>query len=320
MANSAWPDLPYGAWSDTLATLHMWCQIVGKIRLVQTPWINHSWHVTFYPTTRGITTSPIPYGSRTFAIEFDFRDHMVRIDTSDGASRAMTLRPHPVAEFYNELFMQLSHLGIDVHIHAVPNEVPVAVPFQQDVGHASYDPEYANRFWQLLLEADRVMTQFRAGFIGKCSPVQLFWGGLDLACTRFSGRPAPQHPGGIPNCPDWVTREAYSHEVSSCGFWPGNDAMPFPVFYAYAYPEPPGYKTAAVRPARAFYDGVFGEFILPYDQVRLAPAPDAVLLEFLHSTYAAAADLGQWDRQALERSDPRPRAAKAPRGALKSGN
>jgi hypothetical protein len=303
-SNSAWPDLPYGAWRDTLATLHMWCQIVGKIRLVQAPWINHSWHATFYPTARGITTSAIPYHERTFEMAFDFIGHQLRIDTSDGASRSMALQPRTVADFYTELFTHLSDLGLDIRIHATPNEVPVAVPFQKDLVHAAYDPEYASRFWQLLLQADRVMQQFRAGFIGKCSPVHLFWGGLDLACTRFSGRLAPQHPGGIPNCPDWVTREAYSHEVSSCGFWPGNDAMPFPVFYAYAYPEPPGFKTAPVRD-QARYDGVFGEFILPYDAVRMAPEPDAVLLEFLQSTYTAAADLGNWNRAALERRPPR---------------
>jgi hypothetical protein len=302
--NPAWPDLPYGAWRDTLATLHMWCQIVGKIRLAQSPWINHSWHATFYPTARGITTSAIPYGTRTFEIAFDFVEHRLRIDSSDGAQRTMALRPRTVAEFHAELFRRLADLGIDVHIHARPNEVPVALPFQTDVVHASYDPEYAGRFWHALLQAARVMAQFRSGFIGKCSPVHLFWGGLDLACTRFSGREAPPHPGGIPNCPDWVTREAYSHEVSSCGFWPGNEAMPSPLFYAYAYPEPPGFKTARAMPTEAFYDAVFGEFILPYDQVRQASSPDALLHDFFQGSYDAAADLGNWNRAALERRPP----------------
>lgn len=302
--NPAWPDLPYGAWSDTLATLHRWCQIVGKIRLAQSPWINHSWHATFYLTARGITTSAIPYGTRTFSIAFDFIDHRLRVDSSDGAGRSMALRPRTVADFYGELFRRLDDLGLDVRIHAAPNEVPVALPFQDDVEHASYDPEYARRFWQALLQAARVMGQFRAGFIGKCSPVHLFWGALDLACTRFSGREAPQHPGGIPNCPDWVTREAYSHEVSSCGFWPGNEAMPSALFYSYAYPEPPGFRDARVLPAAAFYDAAFGEFILPYDEVRLAPAPDALLHAFLQSSYDAAADLGHWSRPALERQPP----------------
>jgi hypothetical protein len=301
---AAWPALPYGDWKDTLATLNMWCQIVGKIRLVQSPWINHSWHATFYPTARGITTSPVPYGARTFQIDFDFIDHHLRITTSDGTARSMALKPRSVADFYQELFAQMADLGFPVRINATPNEVPVAIPFEQDKVHASYDAEYVNRFWRVLLQSERVLTEFRSRFIGKCSPVHLFWGGLDLAVTRFSGAVAPLHPGGIPNCPDWVTREAYSHEVASCGFWPGNDAMPTPVFYAYAYPEPPGYKTAAVRPDKAVYNGTFGEFVLPYDALRQAASPDAMLLEFLQSTYEAAADLGKWSRAALERSAP----------------
>lgn len=302
--NADWPALPYGEWKDTLATLHMWCQVVGKIRLAQSPWINHSWHATFYLTARGITTSPIPYGARIFEIEFDFIDHHLRINTSDGALRTMALKPRTVADFYRDLFAQLADLGLPLHIRATPNEVPEAIPFEQDTVRASYDAEYANRFWRVLLQAERVLSEFRSGFIGKCSPIHLFWGGLDLAVTRFSGAAAPEHPGGIPNCPDWVTREAYSHAVSSCGFWPGNDAMPTPLFYAYAYPEPPGFKAAAVRPDTAAYDGNFGEFILPYDAVRQAASPDAALLEFLQSTYEAAANLGKWDRKALERSAP----------------
>jgi hypothetical protein len=303
-SRAVWPALPYNEWKDTCATLHMWSQVVGKIRLVQSPWINHGWHATFYLTARGMTTSPIPFGHRVFEIEFDFIDHVLRINTNDAATRTMALAPRTVADFYHELFAHMADLGLPVHIHATPNEVPVAIPFAQDTVHASYDGEQANRFWRLLLQAERVLRQFRSGFIGKCSPVHLFWGGLDLAVTRFSGAEAPPHPGGIPNCPDWVSLEAYSHEVISCGFWPGNDAMPYPLFYAYAYPEPAGLKTASVRPANAFYDAGFGEFILPYEEVRMAPSPDEMLLEFLQSTYDAAADLGKWNRAALERGCP----------------
>lgn len=305
-ASADWPALPYGEWKDTLATLHMWCQMVGKIRLAQSAWINHSWHATFYLTARGITTSTIPHGARACELEFDFIDHHLRIHASDGMLRTITLKPRPVADFHRELFAQMGDLGLAVRIHAKPNEVEPAIAFDQDTVHASYDGEYANRFWRVLLQAERVFKEFRAGFIGKCSPVHLFWGGLDLAVTRFSGAAAPTHPGGIPNCPDWVTREAYSHEVSSCGFWPGNDAMPTPIFYAYAYPEPPGFRAAAVQPDMAAYDPNFGEFILPYDAVRQAADPDAVLLEFLHSTYEAAANLGKWPRAGLERTPPGP--------------
>jgi hypothetical protein len=303
-SRAAWPALPYNEWKDTCATLHMWSQIVGKIRLVQSPWINHSWHAPFYLTARGMTTSPIPFEQRAFGLEFDFIDHVLRINTNDAATRTMALEARPVADFYKELFAHMAGLGLPVHIHATPNEVPVAIPFAQDTVHASYDGEQANRFWRLLLQAERVFTEFRSRFIGKCSPVHLFWGALDLAVTRFSGARAPLHPGGIPNCPDWVMREAYSHEVISCGFWPGSDAMPYPLFYAYAYPEPAGLETASVRPANAFYDTVFGEFILAYEEVRMAPSPDDMLLEFLQSTYDAAADLGKWNRAALERDGP----------------
>lgn len=297
-----WPDLPYGEWKDTCATLHMCTQIVGKIRLVQTPWLNHSWHVPLYVTARGMTTSPIPYGARTFEIDFDFIDHVLRIQTSDAMTRTLALQPRTVAEFYRELFSCLAELGLEIKIHAKPNEVVDAIPFEQDHLHASYDPEYANRFWRILTQVDRVFKQFRTGFIGKCSPVHFFWGSFDLAVTRFSGRTAPQHAGGVPNCPDWVVQEAYSHEVSSCGFWPGSDAMPAPVFYAYAYPEPAGFNTAQVRPDAASYDAAFGEFILPYAAVSQSHAPDSVLLDFLQSTYEAAANRGKWDRASVERS------------------
>lgn len=297
-----WPQLPFEKWKDTCATLHMWTQIVGKIRRVQTPWINHSWHVALYLTARGITTSPIPYGARTFQIDFDFIEHRLLIRTSDAMSSEMRLAPRSVADFYRELFSHLSALGLDIKIHPVPNEIVDAIPFQQDTLHASYDAEYANRFWRALVQADRVFKQFRSGFIGKCSPVHFFWGSFDLAVTRFSGRSAPEHPGGVPNCPDWVTREAYSHEVSSCGFWPGSDAMPYPVFYAYAYPESPGFSARRMRPDKASYNAAFREFILPYDDVRQTHSPDATLLDFLQDTYEAAADLGAWDRPALERT------------------
>jgi hypothetical protein len=299
-----WPDLPFDEWKDTCTTLHMWMQIVGKIRLVQTPWLNHSWHVPLYVTARGMTTSPIPYDARTFEIDFDFIDHCLWIRTSDAMTRTLALQPRSVADFYRELFAHLADLGFDIKIYAKPNEVVDAIPFKQDYLHASYDAEYANRFWRVLAQADRVFKQFRTGFIGKCSPVHFFWGSFDLAVTRFSGRTAPKHPGGIPNCPDWVAQEAYSHELSSCGFWPGSEAMPAPVFYAYAYPEPPGFNTARVRPDEGNYYPALGEFILPYAAVRQSQSPDTMLLEFLQSTYEAAANLGKWDRTAIEQTAP----------------
>lgn len=297
-----WPSLAFEAWKDTYATLHMWTQIVGKIRLVQTPWVNHSWHVTLYVTSRGLTTSPIPHGARTFQIDFDFIDHRLLIQTSDGAIKTVALQPRSVADFYEELLANLTELGLDVKIHTTPNEVADAIPFERDHDHASYDAEYANRFWHALVQIDRVFKEFRGGFIGKCSPVHFFWGSFDLAVTRFSGRPAPEHPGGVPNLPDWIAREAYSHEVSSCGFWPGGGPVPYPVFYAYAYPEPSGYSAMRLRPDGAAYNAAFREFILSYDDVRLAESPDAVLLDFLQSSSDAAANLGAWDRAALERA------------------
>jgi hypothetical protein len=295
-----WPPLPFEAWKDTCATLHMWTQIVGKIRLVQTPWVNHSWHVSLYLSARGLTTSPIRYDPRVFQIDFDFIDHKLLIQTADGPMKSMPLEPRPVADFYRSLFEELAGLGIDVKINTTPNEVVDGIPFERDQEHRSYDADYANRFWRVLLQADRVMKEFRARFKGKCSPVHFFWGSFDLAVTRFSGRPAPEHPGGVPNLPDWVAREAYSHEVASCGFWPGNAALPHAAFYAYAYPEPAGFPKAGVRPAGAFYHPELREFFLPYDRVREATAPDATLLEFLQSSYEAAASLGKWDRAALE--------------------
>ncbi len=298
-----WPSLPFEAWKETCATLQMWTQIVGKIRLTQTPWVNHSWHVTLYVTARGLTTSPIPHGARTFQIDFDFIDHHLLIETSDGTKRQIALEPKSVAVFYRELMTALTELEVPVKISLVPNEVDPAIPFDRDEEHASYDAEYANRFWRALVQSDRIFKDFRARFIGKCSPVQFFWGSFDLAVTRFSGRKAPPHPGGVPHLPDAVTREAYSHEVSSGGFWPGGAPMPQPVYYSYAYPEPPGFANANVGPKAAFYSTTLHEWILPYDEVRNADDPDACLLEFLQTTYAAAAALGKWDRPSLEQTN-----------------
>jgi hypothetical protein len=280
--------------------LQLWTQIVGKIRLSLTPWLNHSWHVTLYVTARGMTTSPIPYGQRVFQITFDFIDHQLRIETSDGAQRHLPLRPQSVAGFYAAVIAALAELGITVTINAWPNEIPEHIRFNEDRTHAAYDPDYAHRFWKCLVHADRVFKLFRTGFLGKCSPVHFFWGSFDLAVTRFSGRRAPLHPSGVPNLADKVVREAYSHEVSSAGFWPGGGAIEYTAFYSYAYPEPAGFPTAAIRPNAAFYSQELREFILPYDAVRAANAPDEALLAFLQSTYEAAANAGGWDRAALE--------------------
>ncbi len=295
-----WPSLPLEAWQDTYATLHLWTQIVGKVRLTASPWVNHCWQVTLYVTGRGLTTSPIPYGSGTFQIDFDFIEHRLVVQASDGGAGGFALEPQSVASFYHQLMKEMDRLGLHVDIHKKPNEVADPIRFDQDESHRSYDREYANRFWRILVQADRALKQFRGRFIGKCSPVHLFWGALDLAVTRFSGRKAPVHPGGIPNLPDRITRDAYSHEVSSCGFWPGGGAIPYPAFYSYAYPEPPGFAQTPVRPEGAIYSSDFREFVLPYDVVRNSPVPDETLLEFLQSTYEAAANLAQWDRKALE--------------------
>jgi len=308
-AKASWPLLPHTQWRDTLSTLHLWTQIVGKIRLAQAPWTNHSWHVALYVTSRGLTTSAMSYGARTFEIDFDFIAHEVRIQTGEGAVESIALAPRTVADFYEELFQRLRSLDLDIRIRTVPSEIADGIPFELDREHGTYDPEHAASFWRALVQADRVLKDFRSRFSGKASPVHFFWGSFDLAVTRFSGRRAPPHPGGVPNLPDWVAREAYSHEVSSCGFWPGSEAMPDPVFYAYAYPEPPGFKTASVRPKGAYYHPPLGEFLLPYDDVQRAISPDAALLEFLQSSYEAAADHGDWDRAALESRWERQRAS-----------
>jgi hypothetical protein len=295
-----WPALPYRDWKDSCTTLHLWTQIVGKIRLAQTPWINHSWHVTLYVTPRGLTTSTMPYDGRAFRIDFDFIDHALLIQTSAGTERRLALEPRSVAEFHDGLMAALAELGIRVRIHGSPNEVPQPIPFREDREHTAYNRDYAQRFWRVLLQADRVFKQFRTRFQGKVSPVHLFWGSFDHAVTRFSGRQAPPHPGGIPNLPDAVTREAYSHEVSSAGFWPGGGAIDYPAFYSYAYPTPAGFAASPVRPEAAFFHQQMGEFILPYDAVRNAAAPDETLLDFLQTTYEAAANAAGWDRAALE--------------------
>ena len=303
--NDIWPALPFNEWKDTCATLHMWTQIIGKVRLVLTPWTNHSWHVTLYLTARGLTTSPIPHGSNIFEIRFDFIDHELHILKDDGAVRALKLRPQSVAAFYHETMDALAQLGLDVTIDRLPNELPNPIPFDQDETHRAYDAEYANRFWRALAQSDRVFKKFRARFSGKCSPVHFFWGSFDLAVTRFSGRLAPPHPGGIPHLPDAITREAYAQEVSSLGFWPGNEQMPMAVFYSYAYPEAPGFKSARADPAGASYNSQLREFVLPYDEVRISSSPDEALLSFAQSTYDAASIAANWDRAALEEKPPK---------------
>jgi hypothetical protein len=295
----AWPDLPYPSWRATAATLQLWTQIVGKVRLAFTPWVNHSWQVPLYVTARGLGTSPIPIGQESLEIEFDFIDHRLAARTSRGEMRAFPLAPQSVAEFYARIGEELEALGVAVTINEMPNEVAHPIRLSQDRTHAAYDAAAAHRFWRALAQADRVFKRFRSGFLGKASPVHFFWGSFDLAVTRFSGRAAPPHPGGVPGLPDAVTREAYSHEVSSAGFWPGNDAFPQAAFYSYAYPEPAGFRDRPVT-AGASFDTTLGEFILPYDAVRAAADPDALLLDFLSTTYAAAAEAGGWDRAALE--------------------
>ncbi len=295
-----WPGLSYKNWEPTCTTLHLWTQIVGKARLAQTPWINHSWHATFYLTARGLTTSTIAYGPRTFQVDFDFIGDTLRIATSDGGVATMALAPASIADFHTRFRAALAELGLEIAMHDRPSETPKAVPFAEDMEPRPYDADAVRRFWRVLLCAERVLVRFRSGFLGKVSPVHLFWGGLDLAVTRFSGRRAPRHPGGVPHLPDAVNVEAYSHEVSSAGFWPGGSGADDAAFYSYAYPEPQGFRTAAVRPASAFYEAKLGLFMLPYAAVRSSQDPEATLLEFLQSTYEAAANLGGWNRAELD--------------------
>jgi len=297
-----WPELPYEPWKDTLATLHMWTQIVGKVRLAQAPWVNHSWHVTLYVSPRGLTTSAIPHGERTFQIDFDFIVHQLVISTCDDETRVVPLAPQTTADFYAEVMDALRELDLAVSIHARPNEVENAIPFAEDRVHASYDGGAVHRFWRALLQVDRVFKLFRSRFRGKSSPSHFFWGSFDLAVTRFSGRTAPEHPGGYPNMPLDVMREAYSHEVSSAGFWPGGDPMPYPMFYSYAYPTPDGFADAKVSPDSAAWNGDLGEFVLPYDNVRRSRSPERTLLDFLESTYQAAARTAGWDIDALRQN------------------
>ncbi len=295
-----WPALPYPEWQATAETLQLWTQIVGKIRLSLTPWINHSWHVALYLSARGLTTSPIPHRYDCFELRFDFVEHELRILKSSGARRALKLRPQSVASFYRELTATLEEMELPVRIDRLPNELADPIAFDQDETHRSYDAAQANRFWRVLWQSDRVLQKFRSRFCGKCSPVHFFWGSFDLAVTRFSGRSAPPHPGGVPHLPDSVAREAYAQEVSSIGFWPGSAASPTPLYYSYAYPEPAGFAQARVEPAEASYYEPLHEFILPYDAVRNAGSPDEMLLTFAQSVYDAASTLGKWDRDSLD--------------------
>jgi hypothetical protein len=296
-----WPALPFAEWADTCATLHLWTQIVGKVRLAHTPMMNHWWNVPLYVTSRGLTTSSICHGARSFQIDFDFIDHRLKIQTSTGDIETVELGPRSVANFHAELMGRLRGLGLETPIWTMPVEIPDAIPFERDDEHASYDPEYVNRFWRVLVQVDRLLKRFRAPFLGKVSPVHFFWGSFDMAVTRFSGRPAPELGGESPNLGAWVMREAYSHEVSSCGFWPGNGGYGKAAFYSYAYPEPAGFGQIRIQPDAAFYDQDLGQFILPYDAVRRAASPDEMVMRFLQSTYEAAADKALWNRIALER-------------------
>lgn len=298
--DTAWPALPFIGWQDTCATLHMWTQVVGKIRLALEPMVNHWWQVPLYVTATGLTTSPMPYQSRS--VQIDFCRHALVVTTSDPQRVEFALTPMPVAEFHDRTMQILRDLGINVTIWTMPVEVADAIPFEKDHQHKSYDADAAQRFWRVLVQTDRVMKQFRSGFIGKVSPVHFFWGSFDMAVTRFSGRTAPPHPGGMPNLGDWVAVEAYSHEVSSCGFWPGNGGFGKAAFYSYAYPAPAGFADAPLRPPQALFDPNLQEFVLDYDAVRMSPDPDAMLLAFFQSTYEAAANAGKWDRAALERA------------------
>jgi hypothetical protein len=296
---SSWPELPWDVWQPTISTLHLWVQMVGKVRMALAPPLNHWWHVPFYVTPRGLTTSAIPHGDGAFQIDFDFVEHELRVIDSRPGTFTMALEPKSVARFYRELMDGLHGLDIDVRIRTTPTEVVDAIPFERDEQHAAYDPSHATAFWRGLLQADRVMKRFQTGFVGKASPVQFFWGSFDLAMSRYSGRPAPLHPGGAPNCADWVMEEAYSREEHAIGWWPSSEP-PGPVFYSYVYPEPDGFRLAYIRPAEASFDRGLGEFVLAYDDVRRAADPDAAALAFFEATYEAGADLAGWDRASLE--------------------
>lgn len=304
--SESWPEIPFSEWQDTCLTLQLYTQVVGKVRLTLTPWINHSWQVVLYTTGRGLTTSPIPHPNQDFQMDFDFVDHELVIAAADGTLKRLKLRPQSVAAFYQEVMDTLKAMDLEVEIDTMPNEFPDPIPFDQDQSHDSYDAGAANRFWRALLSSHRVFTEFRSGYVGKVSPVHFFWGSFDLAVTRFSGRKAPLHPGGVPGLSDEVTREAYSHEVSSAGFWPGNGALGAPTYYSYAYPTPEGFGEFTIAPDSASFNKELGEFILPYDEVRKAIDPEATLLEFLESTYRAAAELAHWDRKNLECDRGRP--------------
>lgn len=297
-----WPVVEYDSWKDSYATLHRWTQIVGKIRMAKTPSINHWWHAVLYVTSRGLTTSPIPHGLHYFQIDFDFLAHQLVLTTSRGDTRSMALAPRSVADFYGNLMRLLDELGMPVLIEKRPNELADATPFDVDHDHAAYDARQVALWWRALVQADRVLKLFRSRFAGKSSPSHFFWGSFDLAATRFSGRTAPRHPGGVPNCPDHVMHEAYSHELSSCGFWPGNANLPYPLFYAYAYPVPAGFESAIIDVPGASFNATMQEFVLRYDDVRRSASPDDLVLAFFQGTYEAAARLGKWDRSALEAS------------------
>lgn len=309
--DESWPELPYDDWADTCTTLHLWAQVVGKVRIATSPWLNHSWHATLYPTVRGLTTSTLAAGPRVFQVDLDLVDHRLRIATADGGRRELELPGQTVASFYRGVLDALGALELPVTIHGAPNELPEATPFAED-DRGAYDPDAVRRFHRAVLQCERVFRRFRSRFLGKSSPVHLFWGSFDLAVTRFSGRPAPEHPGGFPHLPDPVTREAYSHEVSSAGWWPGQGGLGYPCFYSYAYPTPEGFGGATVAPAEAFWYEDLGEFLLPYEAVRTASDPDEALLSFLQSTYEAAADHAGWDRQALEREEGPPPGVHSP--------
>lgn len=298
--DQSWPEIPFNDWKETLYTVQLWVQIVGKIRLKKTPWTNHSWHVSLYISPLGLTTGSIPFEKGIFQIDFDFRYHQLLIISSSGDNERIDLYPRTVSSFYNELFEKLDRLGIHAFIHAVPNEIEPAIPFKKDETHKSYDKEKMETFMQALIRIQNVFTKFRARFIGKCSPIHFFWGGFDLTVSRFSGKEAPKHPGGAPNMPLRVMQESYSHEVCSAGFWPGSEQFPVPAFYSYIYPTPAAYSEQSVQPQEAFYSKEMGEFFLPYDVVRRSANPENTLLQFLQSSYEAAANTANWDRQKLE--------------------